>query len=206
MFSKKKIVFMGSPDFALHTLRALHENYPVVGVVTQPDRAAGRGRELKPPPVKMLALELGIPVIQPEKLREPDAMEQLHAWSPDVIVVAAFGQILKQDVLDLPEFGCINVHASLLPRWRGAAPINAAILHGDEETGITIMKMDIGLDTGPILSQHSVRIKPDETAGSLFDNSISAWSRHRCSKPYPDILRVRSSLVHSLKKAPRMRA
>lgn len=160
---------MGSPDFALHTLRALYENYPVVGVVTQPDRAAGRGRGLRPPPVKSLALELDIPVIQPEKLRELEAMEQLRSWKPDVIVVAAFGQILKQDVLDLPEFGCINIHASLLPRWRGAAPINAAILHGDEETGVTIMKMDIGLDTGPILSQHSVRIKPDETAGSLFE-------------------------------------
>lgn len=169
MSSKPKIIFMGSPDFAVGTLRALHESYPVLGVVTQPDRAAGRGRELKPPPVKVLALELGIPVIQPEKLREPGAMEQLRAWSPDVIVVAAFGQILRQEVLDLPPFGCINVHASLLPRWRGAAPINAAILHGDEETGITIMKMDAGLDTGPILSQRSMRIKPDETAGSLFD-------------------------------------
>lgn len=160
---------MGSPDFALSTLRVLHENYYVVGVVTQPDRVAGRGREIKPPPVKTLALELGIPVIQPERLRKQEAMEQLRAWSPDVIVVAAFGQILRQDVLDLPEFGCINVHASLLPRWRGAAPINAAILHGDEETGITIMKMDVGLDTGPILTQRSVRIKPDETAGSLFE-------------------------------------
>ena len=160
---------MGSPDFALPSLRALYENYSVVGVVTQPDRAAGRGRELKAPPVKTLALELGIPVSQPEKLRQPEAMEQLRAWSPDLIVVAAFGQILRQDVLDLPPFGCINVHASLLPRWRGAAPINAAILHGDEETGITIMKMDAGLDTGPILSQRSVRIGPDETAGSLFE-------------------------------------
>lgn len=160
---------MGSPDFALPALRALHAHYPVVGVVTQPDRAAGRGRELKPPPVKTLALELGIPLIQPEKLREPGAMEQLRAWSPDVIVVAAFGQILKQEVLDLPQFGCLNVHASLLPRWRGAAPINAAILHGDKETGVTIMKMNAGLDTGPILSQRSVRISPDETAGSLFE-------------------------------------
>ena len=169
MFSTPKIVFMGSPDFALFTLRALNDNYPIAGVVTQPDRAAGRGRELKPPPVKRLALELGIPVIQPEKLRLPEAMEQLHTWAPDLIVVAAFGQILRQDVLDLPPFGCINVHASLLPRWRGAAPINAAILHGDEETGITIMKMDAGLDTGPILSQRSVRIRLDETAGSLFE-------------------------------------
>ncbi len=169
MASTQRIVFMGSPDFALSTLRALHENYSVVGVVTQPDRASGRGRELRPPPVKTLAIELGLPVIQPERLREPEAMENLHAWAPDLIVVAAFGQILKQDVLDLPEFGCINVHASLLPRWRGAAPINAAILHGDEETGITIMKMDAGLDTGPILTQRSVRIKADETAGSLFE-------------------------------------
>lgn len=160
---------MGSPDFALSTLKALHANYPVVGIVTQPDRAAGRGRELKPPPVKMLALELNIPVIQPEKLRQPEAMEQLHTWEPGLIIVAAFGQILRPEVLDLPRFGCINVHASLLPRWRGAAPINAAILHGDEETGVTIMKMDPGLDTGPILSQRSVGIKPDDTAGSLFE-------------------------------------
>ena len=169
MSNIEKIVFMGSPDFALSTLQALHANYSVVGVVTQPDRAAGRGRELKSPPVKTLALELGIPVIQPVKLREPEALEQLHDWAPDAIVVAAFGQILKQEVLDLPKFGCINVHASLLPRWRGAAPINAAILYGDDETGVTIMKMDPGLDTGPILSQRSVRIKPDETAGSLFE-------------------------------------
>ena len=160
---------MGSPDFALPTLKALHENYSVLGVVTQPDRMAGRGRELKPPPVKTMARKLGIPVIQPEKLREPEAMEKLKAWSPDLIVVAAFGQILKQNVLDLPKFGCLNIHASLLPRWRGAAPINATILHGDEETGVTIMKMDAGLDTGPILSQRSTRIEPDETAGSLFE-------------------------------------
>jgi methionyl-tRNA formyltransferase len=164
-----KIVFMGSPDFACPVLRALAGSFAVVGVVTQPDREAGRGRELKPPAVKTLAGELGIPVIQPERLRQPEAMEQLRGWSPDVIVVAAFGQILKPEVLDLPTYGCINVHASLLPRWRGAAPINAAILHGDEETGITIMKMDEGLDTGPILGQRSVRIRPDETAGSLFE-------------------------------------
>ena len=160
---------MGSPDFALPSLRALAQNYQVVGVVTQPDRASGRGRELKMPPVKTLALELGIPVIQPEKLRVPEAMEQLRMWSPDLIVVAAFGQILKKDVLDLPRFGCINVHASLLPRWRGAAPINAAILHGDEETGVTIMKMDVGLDTGPMLAKRSIRLKPDDTAGSVTE-------------------------------------
>lgn len=160
---------MGSPDFALAALKALYENYPVIGVVTQPDRVAGRGRALRPPPVKTLALELGIPAIQPVKLREPEALDQIRFWGPDVIVVAAFGQILRQEVLDLPAFGCLNVHASLLPRWRGAAPINAAILHGDEETGVTIMKMDPGLDTGPILSQRAVPITPDETAGSLFE-------------------------------------
>lgn len=169
MYENTRIVFMGSPDFSLQTLRALHQNYHVIGVVTQPDRAAGRGRELKAPVVKRLALELEIPVMQPERLSQPEAMEQLSAWAPEVIVVTAFGQILKQDVLDLPKCGCINVHASLLPRWRGAAPINAAILHGDDETGVTIMKMDAGLDTGPILAQHSVRIERDETAGSLFE-------------------------------------
>ncbi len=160
---------MGSPDFSLPTLRQLAQIYQVVGVVTQPDRASGRGRELKAPPVKLLAQELNIPVIQPQKLREPEAMQQLREWNPDLIVVAAFGQILKKDVLDLPKFGCINVHASLLPRWRGAAPINAAVLAGDEETGVTIMKMDVGLDTGPMLSMKRIRIKPDDTAGSLFE-------------------------------------
>lgn len=157
---------MGSPDFSLPSLRALAKQYEVVGVVTQPDRASGRGRELKSPPVKTLAHELGVPTIQPEKLRAPEAMEQLHAWAPDLIVVAAFGQILKKDVLDLPKHGCINVHASLLPRWRGAAPINAAILAGDEETGVTIMRMDVGLDTGPMLAKKSIRLTSDDTAGS----------------------------------------
>lgn len=163
---------MGSPEFALPSLRALAGAYEVAGVITQPDRASGRGRELKPPPVKILALELGIPVMQPEKLRAPAAMDQLRAWSPEVIVVAAFGQILKQDVLDLPRYGCLNVHASLLPRWRGAAPIQAAILHGDEETGVTIMKMDAGLDTGAMLAKRSMRIPPDGTAGSVT-NALS---------------------------------
>ena len=160
---------MGSPEFALPTLTALAEHYDIAGVVTQPDRASGRGRGLKPPPVKTLALELRLPVIQPEKLRQPEAMEQLRAWAPEVIVVAAFGQILRKEVLDLPRFGCINVHASLLPRWRGAAPIHAAILHGDEETGVTIMQMDAGLDTGPILSQRAIRLTPEDTAGSVSE-------------------------------------
>lgn len=162
----KRVVFMGSPDFALPSLRLLNQHYQVVGVVTQPDRASGRGRELKSPPVKTLAGELNLPIIQPEKLKE--ATEQLKTWNPDVIVVAAFGQILKKEILDLPKFGCINVHASLLPRWRGAAPINAAILAGDEETGVTIMKMDVGLDTGDMFTKKSIRLKPDDTAGSVF--------------------------------------
>ena len=165
-----RIVFMGSPDFALPGLRALSQNYSVVGVVTQPDRGSGRGRELKMPPVKALALELGLPVMQPEKLKQPEAMEQLRAWAPDLIVVAAFGQILKKDVLFLPRFGCINVHASLLPRWRGAAPINAAILAGDAETGVTIMQMDVGLDTGPMLAKRAIRLTPTDTAGSVFQS------------------------------------
>ncbi|HMV29343.1 MAG TPA: methionyl-tRNA formyltransferase [Anaerolineales bacterium] len=164
-----RVVFMGSPDFALPSLRALVDRYNVVGVVTQPDRASGRGRELKAPPVKLLAQDLNIPVMQPQKLREPEAMQQLQAWNPDLIVVAAFGQILRKDVLDLPKYGCVNVHASLLPRWRGAAPINASVLAGDEETGVTIMKMDVGLDTGPMLSMEKIRITPDDTAGSLFE-------------------------------------
>jgi len=162
-----RIVFMGSPDFALPSLRALVGAQQVVGIVTQPDRASGRGRELRQPPVKLLALELGLPVIQPEKLRAPEALSQLRDWAPDLIVVAAFGQILKPDVLELPRFGCINVHASLLPRWRGAAPINAAILAGDEEIGVTIMKMDAGLDTGPMLARRSIRLTRDDTAGSV---------------------------------------
>jgi methionyl-tRNA formyltransferase len=162
-----RVIFMGSPDFALPSLRALAQTYTLVGVVTQPDRVAGRGRELKPPPVKTLAQQLGIPVIQPPKVNQPESLAQLRAWAPDLIVVAAFGQILKTAILELPPFGCLNVHASLLPRWRGAAPIQAALLAGDEETGVTIMQMDAGLDTGPILAKRALRLKPDDTAASV---------------------------------------
>jgi methionyl-tRNA formyltransferase len=169
MHSMTRLVFMGSPDFAVPVLRRLAERYDVAGVVTQPDRPAGRGRQLKPPSVKLLAEQIGLSVMQPPKLRQPEAMDQLRAWAPDLIVVAAFGQILRPDVLDLPRHGCINVHASLLPRWRGAAPIQAAVLAGDEETGVTIMKMDPGVDTGGILSQRALAIGPDETAGSVAE-------------------------------------
>jgi len=178
---------MGSPNFALTTLRGLTNKYDVIGVVTQPDRASGRGRELKSPPVKLLAQELGIPIMQPEKLKTPDAIEQLRAWAPELVVVAAFGQILKKDVLELPRYGCINVHASLLPRWRGAAPINAAILAGDEQTGITIMKMDVGLDTGPILSKRSIRLTRDDTAGSAFQ-ALSTLGAGLLLETLPDYL------------------
>lgn len=159
---------MGSPDFALPTLRALDESFNIVGVVTQPDRPAGRGREMRAPDVKVLAEELGLPVIQPKTLKSPEALAQLAAWQPDVIVVAAFGQILRENVLTLPPFGCVNVHASLLPRWRGASPVQAAVLN-DDVSGVTIMQMGKGLDTGPILSQRAVDISGDQTAGELFD-------------------------------------
>jgi len=168
MNAPPRIVFMGSPDFAVPTLEALSRHFSVIGVVTQPDRPAGRGGILKPPAVKEATVRLDLPVIQPEKLCQPEAMEQIRAWAPDVIVVAAFGQILRQDVLELPPFGCVNVHASLLPRWRGAAPIQATVLAGDAQTGVTIMKMDSGIDTGPIISQRVIPIAKDETGGSLF--------------------------------------
>src|SRR5258706_12681111 len=160
-----RLVFMGSPDFSVPALRALAAHYPIAGVVTQPDRPAGRGMTLASPPVKAAADELHIPVIQPQKLREPGALQQLQDWNPDLIVVVAFGQILRPQVLELPRYGCINVHASLLPRWRGAAPIQAAILAGEAETGITVLKMYPGLDTGPVLSQRAIPIGPQDTGG-----------------------------------------
>ena len=162
-----RIVFMGSPDFAVPTLEVLAKNFEVIGVVTQPDRPAGRGRNMTPPPIKILAEELNIPVSQPNRLSDEESTSVLMGWKPDLVVVTAYGQILRSEVLNLPEFGCINVHASLLPRWRGAAPIQAAILHGDEKSGVTIMKMDQGLDTGPILSQRELVLYQQETAGSL---------------------------------------
>ncbi|MHB8625914.1 MAG: methionyl-tRNA formyltransferase [Aggregatilineales bacterium] len=166
-----RILFMGTPDFAVPTLKALiaAPDYTLVGVVTQPDRPAGRGRALQESPVKCTAQVAGIAVLQPEKLRAPGVFEQLQALQPDVIVVAAFGQILRQNVLDLPRFGCVNVHASLLPRWRGAAPIQAAIRAGDTRTGITIMKIDAGLDTGPILASRAIPIADADTGQTLHD-------------------------------------
>jgi methionyl-tRNA formyltransferase len=166
---------MGTPEFAVPPLTALLQapDFTVVGVVTQPDRPAGRGNKLTPSPVKQAALAASLPLLQPEKLRLPGVFEQLQAWAPDLIVVAAFGQILRKNVLDLPRYGCFNVHASLLPRWRGAAPIQAAIRAGDTETGITIMQMDVGLDTGAMLQARAIPILREDTGGTLHNKLAS---------------------------------
>lgn len=158
---------MGSPEIAVPLFRALAKEYPIRGVVTQPDRPAGRGKKEIAPAVKIAAEEAGIPVFQPERLRLPEAFEVVAAWRPELIVVMAYGQILRQNVLDLPKYGCINVHASLLPRWRGASPIQAAIRAGDETTGVSLMKMDAGMDTGAVYSTHELAIAADDTAESL---------------------------------------
>ncbi len=169
MANVARVIFMGTPEFAVPCLQALIETQQVVGVVTQPDKPAGRGNQLRPSPVKVVAEAAGLPVYQPRSLRPEAAAEPLRAWAPDVIVVAAFGQILRPHVLDLPPHGSLNVHASLLPRWRGASPIQHAILAGDETTGITLMRMDEGLDTGPMYAQESLAIDPRETAATLHD-------------------------------------
>lgn len=164
-----RIVFMGSPDFAVPALCAIHQRFNLVGVVSQPDRPGGRGRKLRAPPIKIRSQELGVPIIQPETLKNDAVFDQLASWEPDLIVVTAYGQILPPNILTIAKDYAINVHASVLPRWRGAAPIQAAIFMGDSETGITIMKMDAGMDTGPIISQRSTPIQNDETGGELSE-------------------------------------
>ncbi len=164
-----RVIFMGTPDFAVETLRKLIEVHEVVGVFTQPDKPKGRGKKLTPPPVKEVAEGYSIPVFQPVKVREPEWVEKIHSLNPDVIVVVAYGQILSQSILDIPRYGCINVHASLLPKYRGAAPINWAIVHGETESGVTTMQMDAGLDTGDMLLKESVEITGDMTAQLLHD-------------------------------------
>jgi methionyl-tRNA formyltransferase len=161
---------MGTPDFALQTLQGLIDaGCNLVGVYTQPDRPKGRGKQMAAPPVKELARQHGIPVYQPQKLRQPEVVAELEALAPDLIVVVAYGQILPKSVLDIPKHGCINVHASLLPRYRGAAPINKAIIDGETETGITTMYMDVGLDTGDMLVKKALTIGAEETAGELHN-------------------------------------
>ncbi len=164
-----RIVFMGTPDFAVPSLQTLIKTGQVVGVVTQPDRPSGRGRHLRPPPVKEAANRAGIPVYQPKSLRTIEAAAPVKQWRPDIIIVAAFGQILRPHLLDMPPYGCLNVHASLLPCWRGASPIQHAILAGDTITGVSLMQMDVGMDTGAVFSQRSIPIRPDETAATLHD-------------------------------------
>ena len=164
-----RLVFAGTPDFAVPCLRAAAQRHEVVAVYTQPDRPAGRGRGLTPSPVKLEAIARGLPVLQPESLRKPESQQALRDLSPDLLVVVAYGLILPQAVLDIPAFGCWNVHASLLPRWRGAAPIQRAIEAGDAETGVCLMRMEAGLDTGPVLLSRAIPIGADETGGQLHD-------------------------------------
>ncbi len=167
----RKIVFMGTPDFAVGTLQALIDapDCQVQAVFTQPDKAAGRSGALKMPPVKETALAAGIPVYQPARIREPEWAEKLQELRPDFIVVVAFGQIIPEEILSIPPGGCINVHASLLPKYRGAAPIQWAVINGERESGVTTMRMDEGLDTGDMIMRESVTLAPKETGGSLFD-------------------------------------
>lgn len=174
--SKLKTVFMGTPDFAVDCLRVMAEKTDVVMVVTQPDRPKGRGQKLTPSPVKVRALEYGLPVWQPEKIKTPDCVAKLEELQPDLIVVVAFGQILSQKILDIPRLGCVNVHASLLPRYRGAAPIHWSIINGETETGVTTMMMDAGLDTGDMLLKSKTEITPDMTTAELHDKLATMGS------------------------------
>jgi methionyl-tRNA formyltransferase len=165
-----KVVFMGTPDFAVSTLEAIYEaGHEIVLVVTQPDKPRGRGKEMQFPDVKVWALEHDLPVYQPVKIKEEEAIEYLRGYEADVFVVAAFGQILPKAILDMPRLGCVNVHASLLPKYRGAAPIQWAVINGDKVSGVTTMQMGVGLDDGDMLLKEEVELAEDETGGSLFD-------------------------------------
>ncbi|WP_173471969.1 methionyl-tRNA formyltransferase [Eubacterium ruminantium] len=163
-----KVVYMGTPEFAVNALRRIHEEgYDIIGCFTQPDKQKGRSSKLIAPPVKVCAEEFGIPVFQPEKIREEEYVEELRSLNPDVIVVAAFGQILPESILNIPKYGCINIHASLLPKYRGAAPIEWAVIDGEKETGVTTMYMEKGLDTGDMIEKAVTEIGADETAEEL---------------------------------------
>jgi len=183
-----RIAFMGTPDFAVPSLKELADHYTLAGVITQPDRPSGRGRKLIAPPIKETAQELGLPVFQPEDPNAPPSLEVIGNWQVDVIIVVAYGQILKKALLELPPGGCLNLHASLLPRWRGASPINAAILAGDSHSGVTVIKMGPGLDDGPILTQESVPIESEETAGQLSDR-LAALGSQLLVKTLPPYMR-----------------
>lgn len=173
-----RVVYMGTPQFAVPPLQTLAEaGHDIAAVITRTDKPAGRGRGIAAPPVKLFALERHLSLYQPKRVRDPEFIENLHRVAPDVIVVAAYGQILPKAILALPKHGCINIHASLLPSYRGAAPINWAIIRGDRETGITIMQMDEGMDTGNILMQESIPIGPDDTAGALTEKLSALGAR-----------------------------
>ena len=175
MRNDMRAIFMGTPDFSVPVLTAMKEaGHDMLAAVTQPDKPKGRGKEMQMTPVKAKALELGIPVLQPKRVRDPEFVEQLRELKPDVMVVVAFGQILTKEVLEVPKYGCINVHASLLPMYRGAAPIQYVILNGEKETGVTTMFMDEGLDTGDMLLKTVVPITADETGGTLHDKLSAA--------------------------------
>ena len=178
MEKKMKIVFMGTPDFAVGALEALVEaGHEVVAVVTQPDKPKGRGKEMQQTPVKVCALKHNIEVFQPVKIKTPEAVEVLNGYGADLFVVAAFGQILSKEILEMPKYGCVNIHASLLPKYRGAAPIQWAILDGEKETGVTIMQMNEGLDTGDMLTKVMVPIDDTDTGESLFDKLAEAGAK-----------------------------
>ena len=193
-----KILFMGTPDFAVPVLEALlRDGQQVSLVVTQPDRARGRGREVLKTPVKQCAEKWNIPVYQPERVKRPEAVQRLREEHADMIVVAAFGQILSQEILDLPRYGCINVHASLLPKYRGAAPIQWAVINGEKESGVTIMQMDAGLDTGDILAQEKVTLAPKETGESLYEK-LSALGGELLIRTLPAI--ADGTAVHTVQR------
>ena len=182
-----RVIFMGTPDFATGTLEEIVKaGHEVVGVVTQPDKPKGRGKTMMPTPVKETALKYNLPVYQPKKVREPEFVELLRSLKPDVMVVAAFGQIITKEILEMPKHGCINVHASLLPAYRGAAPIQWAVINGDKESGVTIMQMDEGIDTGDMIEKAVVPIAEDETGGSLFDK-LSHTGAKLCVKVLKDL-------------------
>lgn len=173
-----RVIFMGTPDFAVETLEEIIKaGHEVVLAVSQPDKAVGRSRALKYTPVKACAIEHGIAVYQPEKVRSPECVEYLREYHPDIIIVVAFGQIVTKAILDLPRYGCVNVHASLLPKYRGAAPIQWAVINGERVTGVTTQRMDEGIDTGDIIMKEEVALRPDETGGSLFTRLSNVGAR-----------------------------
>jgi len=173
-----KIIFAGTPDFAVSPLEALHKDHEIVAVFTQPDRKAGRGKKLTPPPVKVAAQSLGIPIFQPSSLK--DQQEVIAGFNADIMVVVAYGMLLPQSILDTPKLGCLNIHASILPRWRGAAPIQRAIQEGDAETGVSIMRMELGLDTGPVYQVLKTPINSTDTSASLHDKLAVLGSQGIC--------------------------